>query len=69
MGILEKENIVNVICMEYKARRLSLQEKGEDFRAVCTLEDAVFLNESGIRPVLHNGKVTDWELEEISGQA
>lgn len=63
MGTMEKEYIVNAVYMVHKARRLLLKGKGEDFEAVCTLEDIVLLNERGIQPVLHNGKITDWELE------
>lgn len=32
-----------------------------------TVEDAEYLSGKGFRPVLHNGTVTEWELE--SGQA
>ncbi|MCI8483469.1 MAG: hypothetical protein HFH41_03905 [Lachnospiraceae bacterium] len=68
------------ILQEEMNRRAQLKERAEiliyqgRYDEACrildkmnTVEDAEYLSGKGFRPVLHNGTVTEWELE--SGQA
>ncbi len=68
--------------MEKKMERFCIQKKAEDlfrhgrYQEACrvldrlsAIEDVERLSRKDIRPVLHNGRVTGWEVGAINGQA
>ena len=68
--------------MEKKMEGFCIREKAEDLiqrgcyreafkvlNRLSAIEDMNHLSEKGIRPVLHNGKVSGWEVGALNGQA